>query len=127
MPAPCPPPPTAFFLLIRRPPRSPLFPSPPLFRSLNVAILANHFNIPFYVAAPLSTIDLSIATGSEIPIELRDREEVTSGMGRVIAPKDIDVYNPAFDVTPNEYVTAIVTEKGAALQPFAQSLRAQFN
>ena len=95
--------------------------------TLNVAILANHFNIPFYVAAPLSTIDLSIATGSEIPIELRDREEVTSGMGRVIAPKDIDVYNPAFDVTPNEYVTAIVTEKGAALQPFAQSLRAQFN
>ncbi len=94
--------------------------------TLNVAILADHFHVPFYVAAPLSTIDLSIATGDEIPIEIRDKEEIISGMGRVIAPRDIDVYNPAFDVTPNEYVTAIVTEKGAALQPFTQSLREQF-
>lgn len=77
-----------------------------------VAVLAKYHNIPFYVAAPRSTFDLSIVSGDAIPIEQRKAEEITNGFGRQTAPSAIDVYNPAFDVTPAELITAIVTERG---------------
>jgi methylthioribose-1-phosphate isomerase len=77
-----------------------------------VAILAKHHGIPFYVAAPSSTFDLTIDSGSEIPIEQRSSIEVTHGFGRATAPPDINVYNPAFDVTPAELITSIITERG---------------
>ncbi|MFY0543988.1 S-methyl-5-thioribose-1-phosphate isomerase [Brevibacillus sp. H7] len=77
-----------------------------------VAVLAHAHNIPFYVAAPLSSIDLETPTGAEIPIEERPAEEITHGLGKQVAPDNIKVYNPAFDVTPARYITAIVTENG---------------
>jgi len=77
-----------------------------------VAVLAHAHNIPFYVAAPLSSIDLETPTGAEIPIEERPAEEITHGLGKQVAPDGIKVYNPAFDVTPARYITAIVTETG---------------
>jgi methylthioribose-1-phosphate isomerase len=77
-----------------------------------VAVLARAHGIPFYVAAPASTFDLSLTTGAEIPIEQRDPREITHPLGKSIAPEGIDVYNPAFDVTPAELITAIVSEKG---------------
>lgn len=77
-----------------------------------LALLARAHNIPFYVAAPSSTFDLSLATGDKIPIEQRDPREITHGLGRQVAPDGIDVYNPAFDVTPAALIAAIVTEKG---------------
>ena len=77
-----------------------------------VALLARAHGIPFYVAAPSSTFDLSIADGSAIPIEQRDPREITHGFGRQTAPDGIDVYNPAFDVTPAELIAGIITEKG---------------
>jgi methylthioribose-1-phosphate isomerase len=77
-----------------------------------VAVLARAHGIPFYVAAPASTFDLSLATGAEIPIEERDPREITHPLGKAIAPAGIDVYNPAFDVTPAELITAIVCERG---------------
>ncbi|MGD8190850.1 S-methyl-5-thioribose-1-phosphate isomerase [Brevibacillus ginsengisoli] len=77
-----------------------------------VAVLAQAHGIPFYVAAPLSSIDLGTATGEQIPIEERPIEEVTQGLGKQVAPNGIKVYNPAFDVTPARYITAIVTETG---------------
>lgn len=77
-----------------------------------VAVLAKAHGIPFYVAAPLSSIDLETATGAQIPIEERPGEEITHGLGKQVAPDDIKVYNPAFDVTPAAYITAIVTETG---------------
>jgi methylthioribose-1-phosphate isomerase len=89
-----------------------------------VAVLAKEHNIPFYVAAPISTIDLSISSGDQIPIEERDPSEVTQLRDQRIAPEGIDVYNPAFDVTPNELITAIITDKGVARPPYTQSLRA---
>ncbi|CDM66298.1 S-methyl-5-thioribose-1-phosphate isomerase [Pyrinomonas methylaliphatogenes] len=89
-----------------------------------VAVLAKEHNIPFYVAAPISTIDLSIPSGDQIPIEERDPSEVTQLRDQRIAPEGIDVYNPAFDVTPNELITAIITDKGVARPPYTQSLRA---
>jgi len=79
-----------------------------------VAILAREHGIPFYVAAPLSTIDLSLKTGAEIPIEERAAEEVTTLGGVRIAPEGVAVYNPAFDVTPAKYIAGIITEKGVA-------------
>jgi methylthioribose-1-phosphate isomerase len=91
--------------------------------TLGVAILAKHFDIPFFVAAPTSSIDLSLATGAQIPIEERAASEVSCGFGRQTAPDDLDVYNPAFDVTPNDLVTAIITEHGIARPPYVQSLR----
>lgn len=78
----------------------------------SVAVLAHAHGIPFYVAAPTSTFDLSLDTGAGIPIEERDGSEITQGWGRATAPTGIDVYNPAFDVTPAELVSAIVTERG---------------
>ena len=78
----------------------------------SLAILARAHEIPFYIAAPSSTFDLSIASGSEIPIEERAAEEITQGFGKQTAPDGVKVYNPAFDVTPAEYIKAIITERG---------------
>jgi len=78
----------------------------------SLAVLAKAHNIPFYVAAPSTTFDLSIESGDAIPIELRDADEITHGFGRQTAPDGIAVYNPAFDVTPAKLITGIVTEKG---------------
>ena len=89
----------------------------------SVAVLAHHHGIPFYVAAPTSTIDLSLAHGDDIPIEERSPDEVTHIDGRRIAPMGVQVVNPAFDVTPSALVTAIVTEKGIAYPPFKLSLK----
>jgi methylthioribose-1-phosphate isomerase len=77
-----------------------------------VAVLAKHHNIPFYVAAPRSTFDLSLVSGDDIPIEQRKADEIVNGFGKQTAPSGIDVYNPAFDVTPAELIAAIVTERG---------------
>ena len=87
-----------------------------------VAVLAHENGIPFYVAAPTSTIDLSMATGDEIPIEERDPAEVTHLGGKQVAPEGIAAANPAFDVTPHRYVTAIVTEKGVLRPPYGPVL-----
>lgn len=88
-----------------------------------VAVLAQRHNIPFYVAAPLSTVDLECASGADIPIEERESTEVTHSGGRRIAPDNIMVLNPAFDVTPNELISAIITDRGIARAPFSESLR----
>jgi len=93
----------------------------------SVAVLAKAHNIPFYVASPLSTIDLNTASGADIPIEERPGTEITEGFGKRTAPQDIKVFNPAFDVTPNEYVTAIITEKGIIKPPFHVNLPKLFN
>lgn len=90
-----------------------------------VAVLAKRHGIPFYVAAPLSTVDLNCATGDDIPIEERDSREVTHVKDIQLAPDDVSVGNYAFDVTPNDLVTAIITEKGVARAPYTESLRAQ--
>jgi methylthioribose-1-phosphate isomerase len=89
----------------------------------SVAILAKEHEIPFYVAAPFSTVDLDTAAGSGIPIEQRAAGEVTHMAGRQIAPDGVLVENPAFDVTPSRYVTAIITERGVARHPYQESLR----
>lgn len=89
----------------------------------SVAVLAKAHRIPFYVACPISTIDLSTPTGDLIPIEERDENEVTQGFGKRTAPEGVKVYNPAFDITPHEYVTAIITEKGIIRPPFSDNLR----
>lgn len=91
-----------------------------------VAVLAKQHGIPFYVAAPLSTVDLNCPTGDQIPIEERDIREITHVKDIQLAPEGIDVSNYAFDVTPNELVTAIITEQGVARAPYAESLRKQF-
>jgi methylthioribose-1-phosphate isomerase len=82
----------------------------------SVAVLARAHNVPFYVAAPSSTFDLSLPSGDAIPIEQRAAEEITEGFGRRTAPRDVEVYNPAFDVTPAGLITGIVTERGV-IQP----------
>jgi methylthioribose-1-phosphate isomerase len=89
----------------------------------SVAVLAKEHEIPFYVAAPLSTVDFETADGSGIPIEQRDGKEVTHIAGRQMVPDGVEVENPAFDVTPAKYVTAIVTEKGIARAPYQESLQ----
>jgi len=89
-----------------------------------VAVLAKENNVPFYVAAPISTLDLTLSSGDLIPIEERSALEVTHVQGVHVAPDGIKVANPAFDVTPNRYVTAIITEKGVARAPFTESLKA---
>jgi methylthioribose-1-phosphate isomerase len=78
----------------------------------SVAVLAKAHNIPFYIAAPSSTFDLSLTTGDEIPIEERDPQEIIHGFGKQTAPTGVQVYNPAFDVTPAELIAGIITEKG---------------
>jgi len=89
-----------------------------------VAIAAKHHGVPFYVAAPTSTFDLSIVDGNEIPIEQRKSEEITCAFGRRTAPEGVSVYNPAFDVTPAELITAIVTERGVIHPVDEQHVRA---
>jgi methylthioribose-1-phosphate isomerase len=89
-----------------------------------LAVLAREHGIPFYVAAPTSTLDLSLASGDAIPIEERRPEEVTRLRGVPIAPDGVEVLNPAFDVTPAAYVTAIITERGVARPPYETTLRA---
>lgn len=91
-----------------------------------VAVLARRHGIPFYVAAPLSTVDLNTPTGDEIPIEERDIREVTHVKDIQLAPDEAVVSNYAFDVTPNDLVTAIITEKGVARAPYTESLKKQF-
>lgn len=88
-----------------------------------VAVLAREHGIPFYVAAPISTIDLSLASGDEIPIEERNAREVTHIREQLFAPEGVGVQNPAFDVTPNKLVAAIITDKGIARAPYTESLR----
>jgi methylthioribose-1-phosphate isomerase len=89
----------------------------------SVAVLAKEHGIPFYVAAPISTVDLKTPDGSKIPIEQRASTEVTHLAGKQIAPDAVRVENPAFDVTPNKYVTAIITERGVARAPYVESLQ----
>jgi len=89
----------------------------------SLAVLAKENDVPFYVAAPISTLDMKLASGDHIPIEQRGAAEVTHLGGIPIAPHGTPVENPAFDVTPNRYVRAIVTERGVARPPFAESLR----
>ena len=90
----------------------------------SVAVLAKQHDIPFYVAAPLSTVDLSIAHGSDIPIEQRDPSEVTKIGGVSVVPDAVTAFNPAFDVTPAEFVAAIITDRGIARPPYEDSLSA---
>jgi methylthioribose-1-phosphate isomerase len=89
----------------------------------SVAVLAKAHGIPFYVAAPWSTVDMSTPTGDQIPIEQRSSKEVTHHAGKQVAPDGVLVENPAFDVTPSQYVTAIITERGIAKPPYADSLK----
>lgn len=88
-----------------------------------VAVLAKRHNIPFYVAAPVSTIDMAMSSGEEIPIEERDPREVTHVREQRLAPEGVAVHNPAFDVTPNDLIAAIITDKGVARAPYVESLR----
>ena len=88
-----------------------------------VAVLARKHEIPFYVAAPITTLDLTLKSGKEIPIEQRDSKEVTHIKGQQLAPDGVAVSNPAFDVTPNDLVTAIITDRGVARAPYTESLR----
>lgn len=88
----------------------------------SLAVLAKENNVPFYIAVPLSTIDPEIDTGDDIPIEIREADEITHFNGSQIAPKKADAYNPAFDVTPNEYISAFITEKGIIEPPFKKEL-----
>jgi methylthioribose-1-phosphate isomerase len=89
----------------------------------SLAVLAKENKIPFYVAAPTSTIDLSLSSGDKIPIEERSPEEVTHIQGVPIAPEGIKAANPAFDVTPHSYITAIITEKGIVREPYTEELK----
>jgi len=89
----------------------------------SLAVLAKENGVPFYVAAPISTLDLTLDSGDMIPIEQRSAREVTEVFGVPVAPEGIAVQNPAFDITPSRYVTAIITEKGVARPPYAESLR----
>jgi len=88
-----------------------------------VAVLAKQHNIPFYVAAPISTVDLSTATGEGIPIEQRNAREVTHIGNHQLSPDGVEVHNFAFDVTPNEFIAAIITDRGVARAPYTESLR----
>ena len=86
-----------------------------------VALCAKAHHIPMYIAAPCSTFDLAIPSGKEIPIEERDPAEITHGFGKQTAPDGIDVFNPAFDVTPNQLITAFITDRGVIKPPFLQN------
>ncbi|MGC2646640.1 MAG: S-methyl-5-thioribose-1-phosphate isomerase [Candidatus Sulfotelmatobacter sp.] len=88
----------------------------------SVAVLAKENGIPFYVAAPISTVDLACATGEKIPIEQRNAREITHIAGKQMTPDGVSIENPAFDVTPAKYISAIITERGIAREPYAQSL-----
>jgi len=94
--------------------------------TLALAILSSEFNVPFYIAAPLSTIDLNTSSGRDIPIEERNPDEVIRGFGKQTAPSNIKVYNPAFDVTPAKYITGIITERGIIHPPFEENIKKLF-
>jgi methylthioribose-1-phosphate isomerase len=89
----------------------------------SLAVLANAHGIPFYVAAPISTIDLSLTSGYQIPIEERSPQEITHLQGVAIAPEGTQAANPAFDITPSQYITAIITEKGIIRKPYGEGLK----
>lgn len=89
-----------------------------------LAVLAKENNIPFYIAAPLATVDLSLASGEEIPIEERSGAEITAWRGQPLAPEGVEALNPAFDVTPERYISAIVTERGIIRAPYQAGLEA---
>jgi methylthioribose-1-phosphate isomerase len=91
--------------------------------TLGIALLAKEFNIPFYIAAPLSTIDVNTPSGDQIPIELRGPEEIIKGFGKQTAPSGIQVYNPAFDVTPEKLIRGIITERGIINPPYSTNIR----
>lgn len=91
--------------------------------TLNLAILAKHYGIPFYIAAPSSTFDLKISDGSQIPIEERSSLELTEFNGRMTAPLGVGTYNPAFDVTPNSLISGFITEKGVIRKPYPSNLK----
>lgn len=93
----------------------------------NLAIVAKEHNVPFYVAAPLSTIDTSLISGNEIPIEERSHDEVTHINGERICTEGVNVINPGFDVTPAKYIAGIITEKGILKAPFEDSIKEAFN
>ena len=93
----------------------------------NLAIVANYHKVPFYIAAPLSTIDISIKSGKEIPIEERSHEEVTHINGKRICAEGVKVINPGFDVTPSELIKGIITEKGVLYPPYEDSIKKAFN
>jgi methylthioribose-1-phosphate isomerase len=86
-------------------------------------VLAKENGVPFFVAAPISTLDLTLASGDQIPIEQRASAEVTHMFGRQVAPTGTAVENPAFDVTPARYISAIITERGVARAPYLDSLK----
>ncbi len=90
--------------------------------TLNVSILARHYKVPFYVAAPTPTIDLDCPDGQSIPIEVRSGDEIRVIEGHAIAPSGVRIYNPSFDVTPADHITAIVTERGIVRPPLAENL-----
>jgi methylthioribose-1-phosphate isomerase len=87
-----------------------------------LALIAKAHNVPFFVAAPFSTFDLSIESGKQIPIEQRSANEIINGFGKPTAPSNVPVFNPAFDVTPHELITAIITERGVLYPPFERSI-----
>jgi len=91
----------------------------------SLAVLARYHKIPFYVVAPMSTFDFRIKTGKDIPIEERDGDEVRAVLGKMIAPRSVKAYNPAFDVTPAKLITAIITEKGICFHPSLRGLRSK--
>src|SRR5256714_4672438 len=91
-----------------------------------VAVLARRHSIPFYVAAPVSTVDLSVPSGEQIPIEERDTREVTHIREQRLAPEGVAVHTPAFDVTPAELIAAIITDRGVAHPPYTESLKKLF-
>jgi len=93
----------------------------------SLSVLARENKVPFYIAAPISTIDMSLKSGEEIPIEERDPKEVTQILGKKIAPAGVKVFNPAFDLTPNGYVEAIITEKGIIRKPFEENIKLIIN
>ena len=93
----------------------------------SLAVLAKHHGVPFYVAAPLSTVDYDIGSGADIPVEERSADEVTRIKGVQFTIEDIDVTTPAFDVTPAELIHGIITEKGVAKYPYKESLAVQRN
>jgi len=90
--------------------------------TLGVSILASYYKIPFFIAAPLSTIDMNIKTGSEIPIEERDGKEVREVLGKKIISDGMPVRNPSFDVTLSENITGIITQKGVVYPPFIENI-----
>ena len=90
----------------------------------SVAVLAKEHGIPFYVAAPWATVDMATATGEDIPIEQRSAYEVTHSNGKQMTPDGVGIENPAFDVTPAKYVTAIITERGLLRAPYTESMLA---